>query len=134
VKTALKIVGTLVAVFIALVIITGSSLVGEVVTLHTQDAEGAWQTTPLWVVDAQDGTYLRAGQPGSGWLARSRANPEVKLERDGQTQPVQLVETPEAVVAVNLMMSEKYGWANAFVSLMAGDRSKAIPLKVEVAP
>ena len=134
VKLALQIVGALLAVFVALVIITGSSLVGEVVTLHTQDAEGAWQTTPLWIVDARDGTYLRAGQPDSGWLVRLRANPDVKLERDGQTQPVRLVETPEAVAAVNSMMNGKYGWADDFVGLMAGDRSQALPLKVEAGP
>lgn len=134
VKTALKILGAFLAVFVALVIITGSSLVGEVVTLHTQDADGAWQTTPLWIVDAQDGTYLRAGQPESGWLLRLRANPEVKLERDGKTQPVRLVETPEAVAAVNQMMSGKYGWADDFVGLMAGDRSQSLALKVEAAP
>ena len=132
-KTALKVVGALVGVFVALVIITGTSLVGEVVTLHTQDTEGVWQTTPLWIVDAQDGAYLRAGQPSSGWVTRFRSNSLAKLERGDETRPVRLVETPDAVPAVNMMMSAKYGWANDFVGLMSGDRSKSLALKVEAA-
>ena len=41
-KAVLSIVGLLLAVFIALSIITGTSLVGEVVTLHTRSADGEW--------------------------------------------------------------------------------------------
>ena len=63
-----------VAVFIALSIISGTSRVGEVVTLHTRAADGEWQTTPLWIVDFGDASYLRAGAPdGSGWVTRLRA-------------------------------------------------------------
>jgi hypothetical protein len=134
VKTLLKVLGALLGVFVALVIITGTSLVGEVVTLHTRGAGDAWETTPLWIVDAADGSYLRAGQAASGWVTRFHANPEVKLERADTLAPVTLVETPEAVAAVNQMMASKYGWANTFVGLLAGERSQALALKVEAKP
>ena len=61
---------------VALAIITATPLVGEVVTLHTRDSGGDWETTPLWIVDLEGGSYLRAGSPDeSGWVTRARANP-----------------------------------------------------------
>ena len=131
-KSVLTIIGILVAAFIATSIITATPLVGEVVTLHTLAADGAWKTTPLWIVDFEDVSYLRAGSPeGSGWVDRLNANPEVKLERAGKLADVRLVEEPSRVSAVNRKMGEKYGWANDFVGLMSGDRNKALALRIE---
>jgi len=75
-------VGILLGSFVSVLIITATPLVGEVVTIHTHGAYGGWETTPLWVVDLGNASYLRAGTPeGSGWFARLQANPDVRLER-----------------------------------------------------
>ena len=58
-RSVLEIVGVLLAIFVAITIVTGTSLVGEVVTLHTKTADGSWKTTSLWIVDADKGSYLR---------------------------------------------------------------------------
>jgi hypothetical protein len=131
-KKVLIVVGLPFAIFIALSIITATPLVGEVVTLHTRDADGEWQTTPLWVVDLDSASYLRAGTPdGSGWVTRMRANPQVRLERSGAIEDVQLVEVPPQLQAVHLAMAEKYGWADDFVALMSGDRTKSLALRID---
>ena len=89
------ILGVLVVCLLALVIITATPLVGEIVTLHTHDADDAWQTTPLWIVDLDSGSYLRAGTPDkSGWLNRLRANPKARLEHSAQVEEVTLIESP----------------------------------------
>ena len=130
-KAVLSVVGLLFAVFVALSIITGTSLVGEVVTLHTRGADGEWETTPLWVVDLGKASYLRAGNPASGWVIRGRANPEIRLERSGDVADIKLVEEPTELANVHAQMAEKYGWANDFVGLLAPDRSLALSLRIE---
>jgi hypothetical protein len=131
-KKVLGIVGLFFAAFLAIAIITATPLVGEVVTLHTLDADGEWQTTPLWVVDFENASYLRAGTPdGSGWVTRLQANPQVKLERSGSLETVRLVEEPAQLSAVHQKMSEKYGWADDFVGLMGGDRALSLALRIE---
>jgi hypothetical protein len=132
-KRALVIVGIPLGIFVALSIITATPLVGEVVTLQTRGSDGEWQTTPLWIVDFEDSSYLRAGTPeGSAWVARLQANPEVRLERGGKLENVRLVAEPARLQAVHAEMAEKYGWANDFVALMSGDRSQSLPLRIEV--
>ena len=134
-KTIFIVIGALVACFLALVIITATPLVGEVVTLHTRDAGGDWQTTPLWIVDLEGGSYLRAGDPDeSGWVTLLRANPEAQLDRAGQLRAVVLVEQPARLQEVHDAMAEKYGWADDFVNLLTGDRSQDLPLRVEILP
>jgi hypothetical protein len=130
-KRALVVVGLLLGGFLALAIITATPLVGEVVTLESLGPDGEWHSTPLWIVDAPDGTYLRAGTPeGSGWVTRVQANPEVRLERSGEFQEARLVANPALRDAINQQMAEKYGWANSFVSLM-GNHAAALPFRVE---
>lgn len=124
-------VGVVVGAFLALALITATPLVGEVVTLHSRGPDGGWQTTPLWVVDAPGGVYLRAGTPeGSGWVERVRANDVVRLERGGELREARLVASPELREQINRQMADKYGWANSFVSLM-GDHAAALPFRVE---
>ena len=132
-KRALVILGVLLGGFVSLAIITATPLVGEVVTLHTRSADGEWKTTPLWVVDFGDTSYLRAGTPeGSGWVARLQANPEVRLERSGKVTDVRLVEDAARLQAVHEKMAQKYGWADDYVALMSGDRSASLAFRIDV--
>ncbi len=131
-KQVLMVVGLMVGALLAVSIVTATPLVGEVVTLHTRGAGGEWETTPLWVVDFENASYLRAGTPdGSGWVERLRANPQVRLERDGKIEDVRLVEEAGKLQAVHGKMADKYGWADSFVALMSGDRTKSLALRIE---
>lgn len=130
-KKVLALVGIPVAIFVALSIITATPLVGEVVTLHTRADDGGWQTTSLWVIELGGSSYLRAGTPkGSGWVTRLQANPQARIERAGKLLNVHLVEEPAQLSAVHAAMTEKYGWADEFVSLLSGDRSLSLPLRI----
>ena len=131
-KTVGIIAGSLFAVFVAASIITATPLVGEVVTLHTHGTDGEWETTPLWIVDFDQTSYLRAGTPdGSGWVTRLRADPAVRLERAGELHDVRLLEEPSQLQAVHRKMADKYGWADDFVALMSGDRSLSLALRID---
>ena len=130
-KIGLIAIGAVFGLFLAVAIITATPLVGEVVTLHTRDAGGDWETTPLWVVDTPEGTYLRAGTPeSSGWVLRWQQDPAAKLERQGKLRDVRLIGEPTKRQSIHARMADRYGWADAFVGLL-GDRSGALPLRVE---
>ncbi len=132
-KRALIVIGILLAAFVALGIVSATPLVGEVVTLHTREASGEWATTPLWIIDLEKASYLRAGTPeGSGWVTRMQANPEARLERSGKLWDVRLVPEPSKLQTVHEKMSEKYGWADDFVALTSGDRDESLSLRIEI--
>lgn len=130
-KVALLALGAVFVGFLAVSIITATPLVGEVVRLHTRAPGGGWETTPLWIVDTEEGTYLRAGSPEtSGWMLRWHDDPAVRLERGGDVKDVRLLAEPEKRQSINQRMSERYGWADDFVGIM-GDRTASLPLRVE---
>ncbi len=134
-KNALIGIGVLFAALVAVSIITATPLVGEVVKLHTRGADGGWETTPLWIVDLGDAAYLRASTPeGSDWVARLRANPEVRLERAGKLSDVRVIEEPAQLQRVREEMAAKYGWADDFIALIGGDRGTSMAFRLQAIP
>jgi hypothetical protein len=94
----------------------------EVVILHTRDQTGAVSATHLWVVDEAGVAWLRSGGRERGWFVSLAANPEVELERGGETRAYTavVVDTPEAAARVSERMREKYGWIDALIERFEG--------------
>ena len=118
-----KILLFLVAVVVGFFVLVGaaSEMGGEVVTLTTNDAQGAERTTSLWVVDHGGFEYLRAGNPESSWYERLVADPKVSVERGGEVRRYTAEPAPDRTPDVNALMAEKYGWADRLVGLIRGD-------------
>lgn len=108
-----------------------SELGGEVVTLRTR--EGAKEVeTRLWVVDDGGFQYLRAGNPGSGWLQRIELDPNVVVERNGvatRYRGVPVIDDPAQPARIHERMREKYGFADRIVSVL-GDRSLSVAVRL----
>jgi hypothetical protein len=133
-----RIVARIIVVLLAvLVAITAGSMLasesGEVVVLHTIDAAGAPHETRLWVVDDAGRPWLRAGSADSGWFAQLRDRPDVRILRNGQTLQVRAVPEVAARGRINDLMSEKYGWADAYIGFFFG-REDAVPIRLEAPP
>ncbi len=107
-----------------------SELGTEVVVLHTTDERGADHSTSLWIVEDEGELWLRAGQPGSGWLTRLRTNPEVELERGDQRLRLNAVAVPEQRERVHRLMRERYGWAETVIATMR-DGSESVPVRLD---
>ena len=119
-----------VAVVVVLVaLLFAASESGEVVVLTSVDESGAFHETRVWIVDLDDGTYLRAGTAEQGWLERVRARPLVILERGGEQREVRLVVATDMTAAVNAHMAHKYGVADMVVGALV-PRSNAVALRV----
>ncbi len=131
----MKKLGIALAAIVAIVVILAGGMVllsesGEVVVLHTADAEGA-HTTRLWLVEYKGSPWLRAGDPDSRWLERIRGSPEVEVERGGKTLRYRALATDSQAVRerINTLMDEKYGRAERLISLMS-DRSRSVPIRL----
>ncbi len=129
-KLVLKILGGVV-LLLALVIVVQfiASESGEVVVVTTTDADGTPAETRLWVVDHAGSAYLRSGSPQSGWFQRMQANPTISVVR-GDTTMRATIETDVSLRGtVNDLMREKYGWADAYISMLFG-REDATPIRI----
>jgi hypothetical protein len=113
-------------------IFTASELGGEVVTLTSFDAGGARFHTHLWIVDADGSAWLRAGQPGEGWLARIRSDPHVLVARNGVEGRYLAVPVSDPTTRdrIHALMREKYGWADRYISMIR-DGSKSVPVRLD---
>lgn len=124
----LLLLGLLVVGFVATIALA-SELGGEVVTLTTEDADGAERSTSLWVVDHGGSPYLRAGDKESSWYQRLVAQPRVRVERGGTEQVYTAEPAPDLTPAIDQMMAEKYGWADRLVGLIRrSENSMAVRL------
>ena len=127
-----KILLLLLVVILLLVVSIGaaSELGGEVVTLTTKDTAGAEHETSLWVVEHAGHLWLRAGDPGSGWLARLQQTPEVEVTRGSVQRRYRAVPDPSARAAINELMARDYGLADSLIGFMR-DGSRVVPVRLE---
>ena len=111
-----------------------SEIGGEVVVLHTRDASGADQATHLWVVDDGGYAWLRSGLPTSGWFVRLETNPDVVVERAGQSSRFRAVPVREPATRdrINGLIRDRYGWADRVISATR-DGNRSIPVRLEPA-
>jgi hypothetical protein len=100
----------------------------EVVVLRTQDPEGAWQETRLWIVDDGRHAWLHGGD--STWMHNLRANPAVEVERGGQNHAYRAVLVPGPHQEIHELLREKYGIADCWVRLIAGDEG-SVPVRLD---
>jgi hypothetical protein len=90
----------------------------EVVTLRTQRAKGSWQSTRLWAVGDAGSVWLHSA--GDDWLPRF-ANPEVELERRGETRRYRATPLPGPHPRIHELLRAKYGVADWWVRLIGPD-------------
>ncbi len=130
-KLLYNILRALVAV---IVIIVGlqmfASETGEVAVITTYDALKDPQRTRVWVVDRDGQQWLRAGSDQAGWFKRMLASPQIELERNGVDAPYTIVASPDDTAAINALMSDKYGWADAYVGMLFS-RDHAVAIRLE---
>ena len=126
-KFFLYLIGAL-AILVVLTFVSqlGASESGEVVVLTSQGPDGG-EDTRLWVVDLDGLQYLRAS-PDSGWYQRLVAEPQVLLVRHGDSVAYRAEIRMARAEDVNRLMREKYGWRDAYIEFLIGDRMAAVPV------
>ncbi len=104
----------------------------EVVVLHSHGEDGEHETR-LWVVDDAGHAWLRTGASNATWLPRIRSNPDVELERSGQTRAFRatVVDAPESVARIDELMLAKYGWSEELLRASGADAGGHVAIRLE---
>ena len=128
VKILLIVVTVFIVGVLGLQIVASES--GEVVVLTTQDSDGNAVETRLWTVDKDGVAWLRSGDPRSGWYQRLSSASTVAVYRNGaEANYAPRVDVAQRD-AINDLMREKYGWADAYIAILFG-REDAIPIALD---
>jgi hypothetical protein len=102
---------------------------GEVIVLRTENPDGSWLETRLWIVDEGGFPWLHGGD--SAWMHNLRARPVVELRRNGETHRYRAVPVPGPHPAVHQRLREKYGLADRWVRFIGPDRETTTAVRLE---
>ena len=122
---------------LALLVLAGLTLLfsewGEVVVVRPEGAEAS-QETRVWIVDFEDGAYLR-GSAGKGWTEAVVMAGSAALRRQGEWSNYRAFEVPGPIARdrVNAAMRAKYGFSDRFIG-WTRDFSEARPVRLEGIP
>ena len=102
----------------------------EVIVLHTQNDDGSWLETRLWIVDDGDVSWLH-GSANSKWERNLAARPEVEVTRAGATHRYRATQVPGPHPRIHELMRAKYGVADVWVRFVGGDGEATVPVRLE---
>lgn len=101
----------------------------EVVVLRTQNSDGRWLETRLWIVD--DGGYAWLHGGDSRWMQNLRDRPVVEVERAGETHRYHAHPDPSVHARIDEALRAKYDVADRWVRFVAPDSDAATPVRLE---
>ncbi len=102
----------------------------EVIVLRTQDPDGAWHETRLWIVDDGEVSWLH-GDTRSRWVSNLSARGVVEIARGGETRRYRAAPVPGPHPRVHELLREKYGIADVWVRITGADRETTVPVRLE---
>ena len=91
----------------------------EVIVLRTENADGGWLVTRLWIVDDGGFAWLHGGD--SAWMRNLRARPIVEIERGGETHRYRADAIPGPHPRIHELLRAKYGVADRWVRFVGPD-------------
>lgn len=120
------------ASMIAIVLAAMALPTGEIVTLHTVDADGRDFKSQLWIVEIEGTNYLRSGNVESSWLERLGTHPRVEIERDDERTAFRATVVDDASLrqVLNDALAAKYGVADQLVGRTV-DLSASMPVRLD---
>lgn len=104
----------------------------EVIVLRTEEPDGTWADTRLWIVDDGDVSWLHGGD--SHWMRNLRARPVVELVRNRETHRYRAQPVPGPHPRVHELLRAKYGIADRWVRFVGADTESTVPVRLERLP
>jgi hypothetical protein len=104
----------------------------EVIALRTQEPDGGWLETRLWIVD--DGAVSWVHGADSRWMANLKARPTVEVVRGGETRRYRATAVPGPHPRVHELLRAKYGVADRWVRFVGADTASTMPVRLELVP
>jgi hypothetical protein len=101
----------------------------EVIVLRTEEPDGGWHESRLWIVDDEGVSYLHGGD--SGWMHNLKARPIVEVERGGETRRYRAVPVPGPHPRIHELLRAKYGIADRWVRFVGPDKEYTMPVRLD---
>jgi hypothetical protein len=103
----------------------------EVAVLRTTAADGNVVETRVWVADEGGSPWVEAANDARPFYRNILQNPQVELVRNGRVEQFRAepVTSPDGHLKIRRLLSEKYGWADCWIGLIA-DTSSSIAVKL----
>ena len=101
----------------------------EVIVLRTEEADGSWHETRLWIVDEGGFPWLHGGN--SRWMHNLRARAAVEIERDGDTSRYRAHPVSGPHPRIDELLREKYGLADRWVRFVGADTESTTVVRME---
>lgn len=102
----------------------------EVIVLRTQQDDGTWYESRLWIVDDGPVSWLHGGGT-SPWIHNLKARPIVEVERGGETRRFRAQAVPGPHPRIHEIMRAKYGVADVWVRFVGPDNESTTPVRLE---
>ena len=138
----MKIFLKLVIVLISVAIVYGvlmfgfSELGGEVATLVRSEADGSNKNIRVWIVDADNKSWIEHGNSESYWIKQLSNNSELLIIREGEEKNFLAFADRDSHDLYHNLRREKYGFSDKMLDIIAfGATSKenceGIPVRME---
>jgi hypothetical protein len=102
----------------------------EVIVIRTENLDGGWLETRLWIVDDGGFSWLHGGD--SRWMHNLRARPIVEIERGGETNRYRAQPVPGPHPRLHELLRAKYGLADRWVRFVGPDNESTTPVRLEL--
>jgi hypothetical protein len=104
---------------------------GEVVVLRTTGPDGAVRETRVWIADHDGTAWIEAASEQRPFYRDLLQHPDVELVRYGEVERLRAepITTRDGHLAIRRLLSEKYGWADCWIGIIA-DTSNSIAVKL----
>ena len=132
----------LVVIFISIAIVYGvlmfslSELGGEVVILVRPEADQSNKNIRVWIVDADNKSWIEHGDSESDWIRELIDDSEIFITREGEEQKYLAFADRDSHDVYHKLRREKYGLADKMLDMLSfGATSKencgGIPVRLE---
>ena len=101
----------------------------EVIVLRTENPDGGWLETRLWIVDDGAFSWLHGGD--STWMHNLRARPIVEVERSGETHRYRASVVSGLHPKIHELLRAKYGVADRWVRFVGPDKESTSAVRLE---
>lgn len=101
----------------------------EVIVLRTEEPDGKWLETRLWIVDDAGVSWLHGAD--SRWMRNLKARPVVEVVRAGETHRYRATAVPGPHPRIHELLRAKYGVADAWVRFVGPDGELTAPVRLE---
>jgi hypothetical protein len=137
-KFFLKVIVVLISVVIAYGVLTFglSELGGEVVTLVRPEVDESNKNIRVWIVDADNKSWIEHGDSESYWIKQLTNDSELLIIREGEEKKYLAFADRDSHDLYHNLRREKYGFSDKMLDILAfGVKSKenceGIPVRLE---